>query len=288
MILSNEWLYIRIYTGFNTADYWLTNVLYPLSKEMISADVADRWFFIRYADPDFHLRYRIRIRDRIKAQNYLEQLNNSLEEGMQSLLIWKYESGNYTPEKERYGINAMEYAEAIFQFDSEALVKFLQSGCETRDENSRWIFAISSVNTLLEDFSFKLQEKKNLLLNLNQSFGREFGKDKHLAKQLSERYRKHRMMIKSILQDDDVNKIHKPILAIQKSRTEACRQSIHHILELYKNNRMEVSRDDLLRSIIHMSMNRIFRNNNRLHEMVLYDFLFRYYKSVSHLTCNPS
>lgn len=278
MILSNDWLYIRIYTGFNTADYWLANVLHPLSREMISADVADRWFFIRYADPDFHLRFRIRIKDRIKAQSYVEPLNKSLEEGKQSMLIWKYECGTYMPEKERYGLNAMEYAESFFYFDSEACVKFLQSRCEARDENNRWLFALASANALLNDFGFTLSEKKNLLLILNRSFGREFGKDKHLAKQLSERYRKHRLIIKSILEADGIHEDFNCMNEILNARSGTSIKPIQCIRELYNKDRMEVVREDLLASMIHMSMNRIFRNNNRLHEMVLYDLLFRYYK----------
>ena len=35
----------------------------------------------------------------------------------------------------------------------------------------------------------------------------------------------------------------------------------------------------LLISMIHMSMNRWFRTKNRLHELVLYEFLTRYYTS---------
>lgn len=278
MIQSGNWLYLRIYTGFNTADHYLLSLLFPVANAMIAGGLADRWFFIRYADPDFHLRYRIRIRDRIKAQTYQEQLNNSLEAGKQSMLIWKYESGNYMPEKERYGLNAMEYAECIFYYDSEACMEFLNSGIETRDENMRWLFALALANVLLNDFGFTLSEKKNLLLHLNRSFGQEFGKDKHLAKQLSERYRKHRLMIKSILEADEINEDFKYVAEILTRRSAATSEAIQGIGELYKNGRMEVAQEDLLASLVHMSMNRIFKNNNRLHEMVLYDLLFRYYK----------
>ena len=41
-----------------------------------------------------------------------------------------------------------------------------------------------------------------------------------------------------------------------------------------------IEKDDYVRSIIHMTMNRLFRSKNRLYEMVIYDFLFRYYQSA--------
>ncbi|GHV23349.1 hypothetical protein FACS1894174_09080 [Bacteroidia bacterium] len=37
--------------------------------------------------------------------------------------------------------------------------------------------------------------------------------------------------------------------------------------------------NELLKSYIHMMLNRLFRSKNRMHEMVLYDFMFRYYTS---------
>ena len=38
-------------------------------------------------------------------------------------------------------------------------------------------------------------------------------------------------------------------------------------------------RTKLMGSYIHMLINRLFKSKQRLHEMVIYDFLFRYYKS---------
>ena len=35
----------------------------------------------------------------------------------------------------------------------------------------------------------------------------------------------------------------------------------------------------IIGSHIHMSLNRIFRSENRLHELIIYDFMTRYYKS---------
>ncbi|MFK7749084.1 MAG: lantibiotic dehydratase C-terminal domain-containing protein, partial [Kordia sp.] len=38
--------------------------------------------------------------------------------------------------------------------------------------------------------------------------------------------------------------------------------------------------NDLMGSYMHMLMNRLFKSKNRIHEMVCYDFLYRYYKSM--------
>jgi hypothetical protein len=38
--------------------------------------------------------------------------------------------------------------------------------------------------------------------------------------------------------------------------------------------------DDLLGSYIHMMINRIVACEPRMHEMIMYDFMFRYYQSA--------
>ena len=42
---------------------------------------------------------------------------------------------------------------------------------------------------------------------------------------------------------------------------------------------LELSLDDLMSSYIHMLLNRLFRNNQRTHELVVYDFMWRWYRT---------
>ena len=58
------------------------------------------------------------------------------------------------------------------------------------------------------------------------------------------------------------------------------------INKLYEGRAIPVQKQDLIKSFIHMSLNRIFRTNNRLHEMVIYDLLFRAYKEQYHRSSN--
>lgn len=58
-IPGSRWLYFKIYTGIKTADEVATRTLLPLLREWYEAKLIDDWFFIRYTDPDFHLRLRL-------------------------------------------------------------------------------------------------------------------------------------------------------------------------------------------------------------------------------------
>ena len=279
MFMNDNWLYLRIYTGFNTADQILLDVLSPRSRKMIAYGHADRWFFIRYANPDFHLRYRIRMVNSREKYAFTDQINDALAKFKGAGIIWKLESAEYLPEKERYGEYSIGSAEQIFYHDSEAFVSFLGSQTENLNENSRWLFAMASANVLLNDFGFTLHEKKALLLQLNRSFGNEFNKNKQLAKQLSGRFREAKEIISSVL-DENVHDEYKWMKEILYGRSVRMNDSVRSIQKLYEEDQMEMSKSELLSSLIHMIMNRIFKNNNRLHEMVLYDYMFRYYKGL--------
>ena len=138
--------------------------------------------------------------------------------------------------------------------------------------DARWLFAMDSIDQLLDDFEYNRDEKKNLLLDLSRHFGSEFGKNRDLAQQLSNIFREKRSDIQAYMACGNND--------ILKYRSEKYSKAIGRILRLYELNKPDVGKDDLLSSLIHMSMNRIFQTNNRLHEMVVYDFLFRYYKFV--------
>jgi thiopeptide-type bacteriocin biosynthesis protein len=88
--------------------------------------MTDRWFYIRFRDPDPHIR--------IRFHGYAETLNGRLlpllhdwaTATCDSGLIRKMSLDTYEPEQERYGGHeALEAAERAFAADSEATVRQL-------------------------------------------------------------------------------------------------------------------------------------------------------------------
>ena len=56
--VGDNWLYYKIYTGSRTSDMILLDIIKPLTESLLNDDVIDKWFFIRYNDPDAHIRLR--------------------------------------------------------------------------------------------------------------------------------------------------------------------------------------------------------------------------------------
>lgn len=271
-----EWIYLKVYTGIRTADRILNEVLYPHWLETSVQKSATAWFFIRYSDPDFHLRFRLKPVTGSNASDHYDKIQARLAVFKRSNQVWKVVEAKYVPEYERYGKAGMQMAESIFCADSNAFMQFLMLESK-QDEKARWLYSIAAINRLLEDFGYGNSEKKDLLLKLNRSFANEFGKDRKLASQLSERYRKYGRYIDEVL-EDNLDPFH-DILSL---RTRDQMKAVKALKHLYDGSAMKIEQNKLLSSFIHMSMNRIFRNNNRLHEMVIYDLLFRHYKSMIH------
>ena len=59
---GSDWVFFKIYAGPATLDEMLKTTVPPLVRSAFAEGLASRWFFIRYADPDLHLRLRFQIR----------------------------------------------------------------------------------------------------------------------------------------------------------------------------------------------------------------------------------
>jgi len=66
-IPGSEWVYFKLYTGTKTADMILKNEIYEYVNGLLKNDSINQWFFIRYSDPDFHLRLRLHLK---KARDF--------------------------------------------------------------------------------------------------------------------------------------------------------------------------------------------------------------------------
>lgn len=278
---AEGWLYFRVYCGYRTADTLLSSILYPGFLNMQKKGLAQMWFFVRFADPDFHLRFRIKATQEEHCPGLISLINRQLRDFISTGQVWNLEIGSYLPESGRYGSASMSDVEQLFFADSNAVAEMLGISAGFKDESIRWLFAMASIDAMLDDFNCQLKDKKDLLLGLNRSFGREFNKGREMARQLSRKYRSYRGRIMDLL-SGDIAPEEEPFRLVLRQRSEQWQQYIENLNSLFSNDIIATGRDDLLGSLIHMSMNRIFSTSSRMQEMVIYDLLFRAYKESCH------
>lgn len=281
-IIGDEWLYYKFYTGPKSTDIILSHMIKPIVEQLLIDGDIDKWFFIRYADPQLHTRVRFHFKNPQGLLKVVQAVNSSAKSFVEQDLIWKVQIDSYQREIERYGVHSMELAETLFFHDSQMTVDMLDLIEGDEGERIRWLFGLRAVDTLLEDFHYTIEAKFDLVTNLRESFGREFGLNRALKDQLEKKFRVDRTVITDILNHtDDRESEMLPLFQLLDRRSRNIKPIAEEILKLYGNNKRpdSLKLDDLMSSYSHMMINRIFKSKQRLHELVLYDFLHRYYKS---------
>jgi lantibiotic biosynthesis protein len=272
--IGSEWLYFKIYCGAATADELLCTIIYPMVQDFLEKNWIDQWFFIRYADPKNH----IRIRFRLKNQDSLGKVSNAFYDNLATAIaqkqIWKLQTDTYEREIERYGNGTMALSEELFCVDSNATLDFL-SQIDSFQSNYRWLYGVVAIDAMLNAFGYNLDQKTKLLEIMKTSFGKEFGMNKHLRKQLNEKYDTYEQQIQILFQND----IEDENLAFVKQCAYQCQLNLEPIAAQIKALLPENQMANVLSSYIHMTMNRLCKSKQRMYEMVVYDFAFKNYQT---------
>jgi thiopeptide-type bacteriocin biosynthesis protein len=264
--IGSEWFYLKLYCGAKSADVILQFGLKNVLEKAQNENWIDKWFFIRYNDPNPHLR----IRFHLTKISYLQEIIGLIDFYIKPFdVIWKIQTDTYKRELERYGYTTIHQAESIFYADSTAYLAFLDATEGDARENIKWLWGLRAIDQLLDAFGYSLPNKKKLIETIRDSFALEFNADQHLKKQLDKKYRENRKEIEQFIEGKEV--LFDDIL-IQK--LEVLKNPISEILKSEEQNL-----DSKVVSFIHMLVNRLISSNPRHHELLMYDFLLRNYTS---------
>lgn len=267
---GSEWLYLKIYTGVKTADIILEESIQPLTECFEKNHDISKWFFIRYNDPKPHLRLRLHLNNSNGYNEILGKINQSFEEFINSGEISNIQINIYNREIERYGKNTIEEAESLFYKNSEFTLQ-----CLHYDDEEKIIISLFYINEMLNKLGLSINEKLVWIRGFNDAFKTEFQADRKLNSSLDKKYRQFKPKYVDFLQSkeflDERNAI---ISSIDKSSVE-----LQNIIQHNGNQSLEISFQNFFQSIFHMNVNRLFVSSQRIFEMVIYDYLLRYYKS---------
>ncbi|MGO4290172.1 lantibiotic dehydratase [Chitinophaga sp. RAB17] len=272
---GSEWLYVKIYCGTKWMDKLLINELQPLINRLQTAELTDYWFFIRFRDPDHHLRIRFHLPHYPDSSPVIiQQLQEVIAPYLENDIVQKIQFDTYIRELERYGADVMELSEQFFFHDSVAVVRLLSliSGTETSD---RWLLAMKGADDLLTHFGYGPLMKLQLFRELQQQFFAEHYGDAALLRQLNNKYRQHTRLITTVL-DNNGNDYTLPAASaeILHARGAALRDLAGKVTAVRAS-----ATAALLPHYLHMFLNRMFSANARLQELVIYHYLMKYYAS---------
>lgn len=273
-LVGSEWLYLKIYCGEKTADGLLANEIEQITKQLLENDVIEKWFFIRYNDPENHL--RIRFKGKADGQFFTKVLaafNERLHSLVETGIISNIQIDTYKREIERYGGNNIDFSELLFYYDSLAITQFLAN--HNYSNILKIQFALYGIDQYFETFDISEQEKLLITEQLHESFFTEFGHDKILKIQLDGKFRSMKDDVLGPLtrEADDTNPIPAHLLPLN-DRT----RSLKAFLDINGTTTTDIYR--VLPSYLHMFINRLFSGQQRKQELLIYSLLLRHYKAV--------
>ncbi|QXJ22483.1 lantibiotic dehydratase [Actinomadura graeca] len=121
------WLYAKLYMAPERSDVLVRDHLPELVGKAAALGGVDRWFFIRYTDPGFHIRLRLHGDAAVLNGPVLSLLHDTVSGWERAGLAGRLVLDAYDPEYERYGgPEAMDAAERFFQADSETAMGLLR------------------------------------------------------------------------------------------------------------------------------------------------------------------
>ncbi len=279
---GSRWLYAKLYSGRAAADRVLSELLRPLGREAVESGAADLWFFLRYRDPDPHLRFRLCGDPEALRAEVGPRLEASAARLLREGVIWRFSLDTYDREVERYGGPlGVELAERIFHADSEAVAEILEGLSGDEGAEARWRLALAGMDALASDFGLDLAGRCRLIAAARESLRRELRAGKELEIQMGARFRKERRSLEAILEPSRADEHAPPAASLDalRRRSERVREFAAGLRAARKAGRLSLAPEDLLRSFLHLHVNRLLRSAHRAQEFVLCDFLGRLYES---------
>lgn len=273
---GSEWLYIKLYCGISVAEKLLIEMLLPF-VEQFKGSLFEKFFFVRYKDDFHHIRVRFYNSDCYRNFILEEKFLHLCQQFEAKDYISKITIDTYNKELERYSVEFIDDSETIFCNDSNATLKLLKY-LNGYDDRIRFLTIIRSIDMLLDDFHLSVAEKKELMGVLQNNFFEEFGASLYLQRQLNSKYRDFQKDIFSFLnpKNDIANGIFDFVFAL-KQRSKQNRDTIESLSCKISGNKNRIL--ELLKSYLHMSVNRFFNAQQRKHELVIYHFLDKFYSS---------
>ncbi|WP_049717042.1 lantibiotic dehydratase [Streptomyces caatingaensis] len=123
---GEDWIYAKLYAAEDVHDELLTAHL----PRLLDAVGTRPWFFLRYRDPDPHLRLRLH-----GGPELLPELARWARSLQDAGLLRTLALDTYVPETGRYGgPDALPLAERVFHLDSRSALELLRSRADLPDE----------------------------------------------------------------------------------------------------------------------------------------------------------
>lgn len=267
---GSDWLYIKLYTALSIEDDLLTGPIRELACWALESGIVRRWFFVRYADPQTHIRLRFQGVPAELSESLLPKLFSWGRDLVKEDLCLRFAIDTYEPEIERYGgIDAIDLAEELFFLDSAsvlALLRLLGPRCPLR----RVELAVFGLDFLFGTLGCSPVQKRGLFKGMGaprQESGPVFRERKGVLQALA-----------GLHQDSSFSKIIDEMSRAVEPNAAAIEDVGARLRALEPEGRLVPALDAIYRSFAHMHCNRLGLDGAT--EKLAYGLLTRTYDTL--------
>lgn len=252
---GSEWLYYKIYLKPEYCNK-LIKSLSPLISQLQSENKINSFFYIKFYDPDFHIRLRFNV-DNSNLVELMSILKKVLNPYLSQRYIHNIDLSTYTREIERYGIENMEIVEKIFHIDSIISINILNYSTEKYGTNF-WLPSIRIVKEFLTILIDTENEIISFVKNMIDILKKELNITKEANIYINNLYKELKDSLFAIYDDNQNNNLYNIL-----------KESIE-VLNFEKK-----SKNYYAGNLIHMHITRIVNINNKYYEYVIYNIYLK-------------
>jgi lantibiotic biosynthesis protein len=242
---GSEWLFVKLYCPRNLENDVVPESMLTFAENVVAAGLADSWFFIRYSDPDPH----IRLRFHGSPQQLSGQLFASVcawAGGLMSEgLVLKFMFDTYEQEIERFGGAAgMAAAEELFSADSRGSARLLHEVKRKMWPHDEVTLLALSIDSLLSAIGFEEAERLRWYRSQTNARGADIGAE----------FRQRKNVLRSVLAGFPGGS---EIAGALAERQEAIAPVAQRLRELAGQEILRRPLDALCASFVHLHHNRM-------------------------------
>jgi len=266
-IPGTEWLYLKLYVPRLSVNRLLLEIE-PILRKRFPHGKISQWFFIRYEDHAPHIRLRFKISP-ADIDQVLATLRVILEENVHQHLIREYQLDVYSRELERYQAIGMEETEAFFWFSSSFVLQYIKT-VKAGSAIPTYLVAAITTKIITEGFYASPERQLEFWHQAFEGYLSEF-EGRRIKVELDQKYRDTSHTLDQYLKAE--LPFQEKTLQLWANRLKVKSSDLGYRLV------DEERKKDYLISLIHVHLNRLFTDQSRQQEMIIYFLLSKWMRS---------
>jgi thiopeptide-type bacteriocin biosynthesis protein len=251
---GSDWLFAKFYCDRGQEDGLLTGPLLELCQMAEISGLAQQWFFLRYADPDTHLRLRWKGEPETLTRHLLPEILRFTSALISDGAISRLAIDTYDREIERYGgQEGTDLSEEIFYADSRAVMRLVALRSSKDHPHDLTELIALTTDGLLEGLGLSVSERLSWYTRQVTAFA-----DTGLRRQAGEDYRARQKRLRALLGGPaGPGLLSDEVAEILRERRIALTAAAARLAALEAAGRLETPRDVLCSSYVHLHCNRL-------------------------------